>query len=146
MITAELDVTEDQLPDAVETLLGGPCRRRGTTWFDSTTPYPQRRVGQRQTASLTRRMPEVRLLARRLWPKLKWTTRRDVAPEEAGSSPAGHPIGAGDLGSAGPHTPRVAGSIPAPATILGRWRNQVAQLPCKEKVAGSSPARSTPLT
>ena len=36
-------------------------------------------------------MPEVRLLPRRLWPRLKWTTRRDVAPEEAGSSPAGHP-------------------------------------------------------
>ena len=39
-----------------------------------------------------------------------------------------------------------AGSIPALATTstaLGRWRNSEAQLPCKEKVAGSNPARST---
>ena len=40
-----------------------------------------------------------------------------------------------------------AGSIPALASNerqpLGRWRNQEAQLPCKEKVAGSNPARST---
>ena len=46
-------------------------------------------------------MPGVRVLPRRLWPKLKWTTRRDVAPEEAGSSPAGHPIAAGDLAISG---------------------------------------------
>ena len=68
---------------------------------------PHRRVGQRQTASLTRRMPEVRLLPRRLWPRLKWTTRRDVAPEEAGSSPAGHPIhrcGGSGIGG-GPYPP-----------------------------------------
>ncbi len=34
---------------------------------------------------------QVRILPGVLCPKLKWATRRDVAPEEAGSSPAGHP-------------------------------------------------------
>ena len=37
-------------------------------------------------------MPGVRIPPRRLWPKLKWSTRRVVAPEEVGSSPTGHPI------------------------------------------------------
>src|SRR5207245_8983794 len=37
-----------------------------------------------------RQGPEVRLLPRRRWPKPKWSKRRVVAPEEAGSSPAGH--------------------------------------------------------
>ena len=35
-------------------------------------------------------MSGVRIPPRRPWPRLKWTTRRDVAPEEAGSSPVGH--------------------------------------------------------
>src|SRR5580765_3375863 len=42
--------------------------------------------------SVETRQEEIRALLGPLWPKLKWTTRRDVAPEEAGSSPAGHPI------------------------------------------------------
>src|SRR5258705_10169417 len=93
------------------------------------------------------RQEEIRALLGPLWPKLKWTTRRVVIPEEAGSSPAGHPIAAGDLGSARSHTPCDAGSIPAPATKPnGPVAQQVAQLPCKEKVAGSTPARSTLLT
>src|SRR5207244_1869631 len=78
-----------------------------------------------------RQGPEVRLLPRRRWPKPKWSKRRVVAPEEAGSSPAGHTNpnqpthnGAGDLGSAGPHKPGQAGSIPAPAPneeATGSW-------------------------
>ena len=62
-------------------------------------------------------MSGVRAPPRRLWPKLKWTTRRVVIPEEAGS--AGHPIAHAKREiwrSARFHMPRVAGSIPAPAT------------------------------
>lgn len=34
---------------------------------------------------------QVRILPGVLCPKRKWAMRRDVTPEEAGSSPAGHP-------------------------------------------------------
>ena len=61
---------------------------------------------------------------------------------ESGRSPQ---LTAGDLGSARSHTPCAAGSIPAPATN-GPVAQLVAQLPCKEKAAGSTPARSTLLT
>ncbi|MEA2703976.1 MAG: hypothetical protein QOD63_1921 [Actinomycetota bacterium] len=54
-----------------------------------------------------------------MWPKWKRTTRRDVAPEKAGSSPAGHPT-AGDLEISGVSYALPVGSIPTPATILGR--------------------------
>ena len=79
---------------------------------------PIRRVGQRQTASLTRRAPGVRVPPRRLWPKLKWTTRRDVAPEGAGSSPAGNPVDitAGDLVIS-------EGSYPSPGGFDPRTRH-----------------------
>ena len=65
-----------------------------------------------------------------------------MAPEEAGSSPAGHPIDAGDLEISEVSYALQAGSIPAPATT-GPVAQLEAQLPCKEKDAGSNPARST---
>ena len=50
----------------------------------------------------------------------KWSRRRVVAPEEAGSSPAGHT--ARDLVISGVSYALQAGSIPALVT-MGRWRN-----------------------
>ena len=88
----------------------------------------ERRVGQWQTASPTLRMPEVRVLPRRLWPKLKWTTRRAVNPEEAGSSPAGHPNAAGDLGSARSHTPHRRVRLPLPRLWAGGATGSAAPL------------------
>ena len=38
---------------------------------------------------------------------------------------------------------RLAGGFDPRPRHQGRWRNLEAQLPCKEKVAGSNPARST---
>lgn len=51
-----------------------------------------RRVGQRQTASFTRRMPGFESLLVDGGRGLKRSRRRVVAPEEAGSSPAGHTL------------------------------------------------------
>ena len=75
-----------------------------------------------------------------------------MAPEEAGSSPAGHPIApshdrARDLEISEVSYALPAGSIPALATIartdLGPVAQLEAHLPCKEEGAGSNPARST---
>src|SRR5437868_58357 len=49
---------------------------------------------------------------------------------------------AGDLGSARSHTPCTRVRFPLPR-LMGLWRNLEAQLPCKEKVVGSSPTWST---
>ena len=52
---------------------------------------------------------------------LKWSRRRDVAPEEAGSSPAGHPTARGGSGISGVSYALHAGSIPALATNAQLW-------------------------
>ena len=87
-------------------------------------------------------MPGVRVLPRRLWPRLKWTTRRDVAPEEAGSSPAGHLIALRGIWDQ-------RGLIRLARGFDSRSRDSRAscerkrRLPCKETAAGSTPAWST---
>ena len=54
----------------------GPVNARGSTG---------------ESACLRSRRVQVRILPGVLCPKRKWAMRRDVTPEEAGSSPAGHP-------------------------------------------------------
>jgi hypothetical protein len=44
-----------------------------------------------ESTGLRSRGVQVRILPGVLCPKRKWAMRRDVTPEEAGSSPAGHP-------------------------------------------------------
>jgi hypothetical protein len=52
---------------------------------------PDARGSTGESACLRSRRVQVRVLPGVLCPKRKWAMRRDVAPEEAGSSPAGHP-------------------------------------------------------
>ena len=52
---------------------------------------PDARGSTGESACLRSRRVQVRILPGVLCPKRKWAMRRDVTPEEAGSSPAGHP-------------------------------------------------------
>jgi hypothetical protein len=52
---------------------------------------PDARCSTGESACLRSRRVQVQVLPGVLCPKRKWAMRRDVDPEEAGSSPAGHP-------------------------------------------------------
>ncbi len=52
---------------------------------------PDARGSTGQSACLRSRRVQVQVLPGVLCPRRKWAMRRDVTPEEAGSSPAGHP-------------------------------------------------------
>lgn len=52
---------------------------------------PNARGSIGESTCLRSRRLQVRVLPGVLCPKRKWAMRRDVDPEEAGSSPAGHP-------------------------------------------------------
>jgi hypothetical protein len=116
-----------------------------------------RRVGQWQTACLTNRASEVRFLPRRLWPRSEVVETPGRGPGgsrfESGRSPhrRNAAVSFRDLAlrgiwrSARSHTPcrrvRFPPSRPSHAPQLGPLA--AARLPCKEKGAGSNPARST---
>ena len=105
----------------------------------------KRRVAQRQSTSLTQSCAGVRVPPRRLWPKRKRTTHRDVTPESVGSSPTGHPIAATPVRGIRDQQGfiRPAGGFDSRSRDHGPVAQMEAQLPCKETAAGSTPARST---
>src|SRR4051794_23991169 len=117
------------------------------TWFDSTTPYRTNATTSRSAVDRLFHTQDVgvRLPPRRLWP-------RSEVVETPGRGPGGSRFESDrspceGTGCSGVSYALHAGSIPALATKRAAHRSGPvaqleAQLPCKEKVGGSSPARS----
>ena len=121
---------------------------------------PNARLVQRQNAVLVRRRHRGQYPDRALWAKLKWSTRRVVTPEEAGSSPVAHPqrgtcwartsfmrmvlVGSIPISATTGLIPPVeVGSTPARRHHLGSVAPMAERLPCKEKAESSNLSRST---